>query len=320
MPKLLVLKVSSMGDIIHSFPALRDAKQQIEDLECHWVVENSFSDIARLNQDIDNIIIMNLRRWRKELHKLETWREIKSFLAQLREQEYDYIIDPQGLLKTAFLSLIARGKSYGYDKDSIRENSASIFYNHKIAAHDEHAITKIRTMFQKILGYQPQSGLPRYALYQEHIELPYVLPNNYIMFLHGTSRANKCWQESKWIDLARLYSREEKKVVLTYGDNAEYHRAQRIVSASDNVVCLPRSSLWELAYVIRNANGLVGLDTGFTHLAAAYEVPMVSLYGPTTVEHIGTIGNNQKHLDLYTITPDEVLDNLADLINNRTAS
>ncbi|NQY42282.1 MAG: lipopolysaccharide heptosyltransferase I [Legionellales bacterium] len=308
MKKILVVKMSSMGDIIHAFPALNDAKNRYHDLECHWLVDDSFYDITRLNNDIDMHIKIPLRRCKNNFLASIQKFEFGDLLKRIRQEKYDYIIDPQGLLKSALLSCIARGKRYGYDFRSIREPAASIFYNKKFSVSKSlHAITRIRKLFAKSLNYEIQEdSLPSYNLVSEQVQLKFAVPDSYVIFLHGTSRANKCWSEEKWIDLAGIFAQKGMSVLVLYSNQEEYQRANRIVNNSTNVSCIPKCSLWEIACLIRNAKGLIGLDTGLTHLAAAYNIPMVSLYGPTATDLIGTLGSNQVHKDLYATPPDEV--------------
>ncbi len=319
MKKILVIKVSSMGDIVHAFPALYDAKKKMSDLECHWVVEESFQDITRLNKDIDLCIKVAMRRWKNNIVDNYRKGEYGDFLRRLKKENYDYIIDPQGLLKSSILALIAKGPSYGFDMKSIREPLASVFYNNKIKVSKSlHAITRIRKLFAHALNYELPDDEPCYNLTTEQLKLNFIVPSEYVIFLHGTSRSNKCWDEKKWVELSNIFAKDNIPVLIFYSNLEEYQRTSRIVSRSSNMTCVPKCSLWEIACLIRNANGLVGLDTGLTHLAAAYDMPMVSLYGPTNIELIGTLGNNQLHKDLYTVTPDEVYITLNSLMNNKS--
>lgn len=315
MTKVLIIKMSSMGDIIHTFPALRDLKDNDPSLECHWVVEEEFIDIANINNDIDHVIVIALRRWRNKLYHYNTWKEISNFIRLLREHNYEYIIDPQGILKSAFLSLLARGNTYGYAIDTIREKIASYFYQHKILLHNNnHAITKIRLLFASIFSYSINQKIVSYNLSNYTIELNNYLPSQYIFFLHGTSKQNKCWAVTKWHDLAKRYAATGMTVVCTYSNEKERIIALEITQDIPLAICLPKMSLWELAYIIRKATGLVGVDTGLVHLGAAYDIPMISLYGPTPVELIGTIGKYQQHLNLYTASTNAVQEKLDILI------
>lgn len=316
--KILVVKISSMGDIIHAFPALRDAKAQIPDLECHWVVEESFKDIAKLNKDIDKIIDVAIRRWKHNIIGSYKDNEYKKFVHDLRHEHYDYIIDPQGLLKSAIISILAKGPTYGYDLKSIREPAASFLYKHKFKVSKSlHTITKIRHLFAKVLSYSIKDSQPSYNLDMGDCDLGFPVPKDYVVFLHGTSRENKCWQQEKWIQLAKIFAKSDIAVLLPHGNEQEYKRARVISDDCNNAICLPSCSLWQLASLIRNAKGIVGLDTGLTHLASAYDIPMVSLYGPTDSVLIGALGNNQQYKDLYTVLPQEIFTELENLIANR---
>ena len=176
-------------------------------------------------------------------------------------------------------------------------------------------IKRIRKLFAYSLDYEiREDSLPSYNLVNDQVKFKFTVPDRYVIFLHGTSRANKCWSEDKWVELAEIFAQKNISVLVFYSNQEEYQRANRIVNNSSNVNCIPKCSLWEIACLIRNAKGLVGLDTGLAHLAAAYNIPMVSLYGPTATDLIGTLGSSQIHKDLYTTPPDEVYSALNSLL------
>ncbi len=296
--KVLVVKLSSMGDIISTLPALTDAKKVISHISFDWVVEESFVEIPAWHQAVSSIIPIALRRWRKKPLALATLQEIRAFWHRLRTEQYDYLLDVQGLLKSAIVAKIARGVSYGFDITCAREPLATYFYHHKFNIPKSlHAVERSRQLFAAALGYQIPANQLDYGLNKAK------LGNHgdnaaakYLVFVHGTSRSNKCWQESKWIELARLANNAGFKVKLPWGNLLELNRAHNIAKASANAEVLPKSTLTEIREILLGAKGVIALDTGLSHLSAALSVPAITLYGPTNPQLAGTYGKNQSHL------------------------
>lgn len=289
-----------MGDVIHTLPSLSDAHKRFPDIQFDWVVEEGFAEIPRWHSAVKQVIPIALRRWRHNLHKAIKSGEIAHFWKTLRTQNYDYIIDAQGLIKSALISCCAHGIRYGYDKNSIREPSAAFFYQHRFnISKNQHAILRIQQLFANVLNYkieQKESALiPDYKIKQNFL-LPTKQEKNYVVFIHGSSRADKCWPEKNWITLTKLATNTGLIVKLPWGNDEEFARAKRIAEQCHNVEVLPKSNLTSLATILTNSKGAVAVDTGLGHLAAALEVPTVSLYGPTNPDLIGTLGKNQIHL------------------------
>lgn len=296
--KVLIVKMSSMGDMIHTLPALTDAQKAIPGISFDWVAEENFLEITSWHPAVASIIPIALRRWRKRLLNPSNIQEIKTFWRTLRAEHYDYIIDAQGLLKSAIIARAAHGIRYGFNMKSAREPLASCFYQHKLAvAKNLHAVTRIRQLFAQALGYSIPTDFPDYGIMKEKFcPSANSATENYLLFLHGTSRENKCWAEKNWIELAKLAKTAGLKVKLPWGNKLEFERASNIAAKCDNAEVLPKSTITEIGTLLLNAKGAVAVDTGFCHLAAALDVPTISLYGPTNPELIGAFGKNQIHL------------------------
>jgi heptosyltransferase-1 len=304
-----VVKMSSLGDIVHTLPALTDASKARPGIRFDWVVEENFSEIPGWHPAVDRIIPVALRRWRR--HPLRDfrgpqWREAK---AQLRHARYDALIDAQGLVKSAFISRLVSTARYGLDRQSVRERLATSVYDHRIRVPREmHAVERTRMLFARALKYALPSHDAQYGL-----EVCYprkTLPTQpFILFFHGSAVARKLWPESHWIELARLAVAAEVRVLLPWGSEQERQRAQRIAMAVDEsnsnsagngnvgrVEVLPRLNLSAIADLLASASGMVAVDTGLGHLGAALGIPGVSLYGHTRPDRVGTLGKNQCHL------------------------
>ncbi len=297
--RVLIVKLSSMGDVISTLPAVTDATKAISGIKFDWVIEENFSEIPRWHQAVDSIVPIALRRWRKKLFCLSTSKEVRIFWQKLKAEKYDYILDVQGLLKSAVVAKIACGTSYGFDVTCAREPLAAYFYQNKFnIPRSLHAVERSRQLFAKALGYKITTDVLDYGLIKERFvgKEGKISTGKYLVFIHGASRSKKCWQEKKWIELAGLAKKEGFKVKLPWGNNEELVRANNIARGSDNVEVLSKSTLTELGAILLGANGVVALDTGLSHLSAALSVPAVSLYGPTDPNLAGTYGKNQAHL------------------------
>lgn len=287
---VLIIKTSSMGDVIHTLPALTDAKELIPNIAFDWVVEQNFAQIPSWHPAVAKVIPINLRSWRKNLLTLPVnlWR----FRQKLKKTRYDLVIDAQGLIKSGLISSFARGKKYGYDFTSARENIAAIFYQHRLNVDkQQHAVTRIRELFAKALGYKLPSTAPDYGI-KANFNKPTI--KNYLVFLHSTARKEKLWPEENWLALAKALPQYQIK--LPWGNKNEHARAKRLSQAADNFIVLPKSNLSELAEVLLGAKAVVAVDTGLGHLCAALEVPTISIYEATNPKLVGTLGLNQQQL------------------------
>lgn len=294
--RVLIVKMSSMGDVIHTLPALTDAGCAIKDITFDWVVEENFQEIPAWHPLVKRTIPISLRRWRKNLFSKTTrdeWRLLKN---SLRENTYDLIIDAQGLLKSAVISRLAKGTRVGLDRESARESFAAYFYQKKIAVEKkQHAITRIRSLFAQALGYQIPETVPEYGLDRNQFRNTNANTNN-LVFLHGTTWPTKHWPENYWKTLAKLAAAEGHNIQLAWGNEQEHERAKQIAAVCPQVEVLPKMNLSDMASVLATAQAVVSVDTGLGHLAAALDVPMISLYGPTDPELTGMLGRSQKQL------------------------
>lgn len=293
--KILLIKMSSMGDIIHTLPALTDAQMAVPDIQFDWVVEPAFADIAQWHPAVHKIIPINLRYYKK--HPIEAFR--KKFLPELYKNlnrtEYDFIIDPQGLLKSAIVGKMAKGLLCGYDKKSAREKIASYFYQKKYSVDKEQlAILRIRELFSQILNYSFDKNKIDYQINTEKLPaLNFALPDQYIVFLHGTTWPTKHYPEKSWVKLLEKLKDQAITVLLPWGNQVEKARAERLASGFKHVTVLPKLSIAQMATVLKNAKAVVTVDTGLGHLSSALKTQTIALYGPTYPRHVGMLGDNQ---------------------------
>lgn len=293
--RVLIVKTSSMGDVLHTLPALTDAQQAIPGIQFDWVVEEGFAQIPSWHSAVDRVIPVAIRRWRKAWFSAPIKAERKAFRDAVRLQQYDAIIDAQGLVKSAALvTRLARGIKHGMDWSTAREPLASLFYNRKHhIAKQQHAVERTRELFAKSLGYVKPQSQGDYAIAQHFVKQQTSNSQPYAVFLHATTRDDKHWTEANWRDLITLIPKTGIRIKLPWGAAHEEERARRIAKGFDNVDVLPRMSLEEIARILAGAEFVVSVDTGLSHLTAALNRPNVTLYGPTDPGLIGGYGKNQ---------------------------
>ncbi len=293
--RVLLIKTSSLGDVVHTLPALTDAQRAIPGIQFDWVVEEGFAEIPTWHPAVAQVIPVAIRRWRKQ--PLQTFRsgEWRRFKARLRETRYDLVIDAQGLLKSAWLTRCVKAPIAGLDRDSAREPLASRFYDRRYAvSRDQHALERVRQLFAQSLGYPVPETIADYGLDRNRLATPGEPP--YLLFLHGTTWPSKHWPERYWRELAERMSEFGWAIRLPWGNDDEKARAERIANGLASVSVLPRLNLGGIAKVVAGARACVAVDTGLGHLAAALDVPSISLYGPTLPGRVGAYGRSQVHL------------------------
>ncbi|MGX2975385.1 lipopolysaccharide heptosyltransferase RfaC [Ursidibacter arcticus] len=301
--KVCLIKTSSMGDVIHTLPALTDAQNKIPDLQIDWVVEPAFAEIPRWHSAVKKVIPFAFRAWRKRLLSKETLQQWSSFKQQLQQENYDVVVDAQGLLKSAFFATrLAKGEKHGYDRHSIREPIATLFYDKRHAiSYQQHAVERIRQLFAQSLGYSLPDTLGDYAIARHFTSLAKEQENltacsPYLIAIHATTRADKHWQENSWSELFERCVNSGVEIRLPWGNQKEFERATRLAEQSEKIKVLPKLSLTELAEQIANAQAVISVDTGLSHLTAALDKPNIILYGATDPNLIGAYGKNQHYL------------------------
>nr|WP_113867984.1 lipopolysaccharide heptosyltransferase RfaC [Brenneria salicis]NMN90081.1 heptosyltransferase-1 [Brenneria salicis ATCC 15712 = DSM 30166]RBP60500.1 heptosyltransferase-1 [Brenneria salicis ATCC 15712 = DSM 30166]RLM30091.1 lipopolysaccharide heptosyltransferase 1 [Brenneria salicis ATCC 15712 = DSM 30166] len=322
--RVLIVKTSSMGDVLHTLPALTDAMLTIPGIQFDWVVEEGFAQIPGWHPAVSRVIPVAIRRWRKSWFSPSTRRERAHFKQQLREYSYDAVIDAQGLIKSAALiKRLARGKKHGLDYKSAREPLASWFYNYRHnVSRQLHAVERVRELFAASLHYKKPTERGDYAIAARFLSQLPADANQYLVFLHATTRNEKHWPESHWRELISLLQPSGLKIKLPWGAAHEHQRALRLAEGFSHVEVLPRLTLQQVADVLAGAKAVVSVDTGLSHLTAALDRPNLTLYGPTDPGLIGGYGLNQvaelsENQQMATITTGEVRRKLAQMVELR---
>ncbi|OIJ41124.1 lipopolysaccharide heptosyltransferase I [Massilia timonae] len=283
--KILLVRVSSLGDVLHNLPIVADLLRRHPGATIDWVVEEGYVSLVRLNPHVRKVIPWALRRWRKSLGKSGTRAEIRAFLRTLREEEYDYVFDTQGLLKTGIIMGAARvrkgGKKVGLangSEGSGYEGVSRIFHTDSIPLSPRtHAVARGRLVAGAALDYPvdtaPDFGLPAPDASQRPAFLP---AEDYAVFFHGTARAAKKWADANWIALGKALA--PMPVLLPWGSEAERRDAEALAAGIPNARVLPRLSMMDAVTLAQHARLAVGVDTGLTHIAAAFVRPTIEIY------------------------------------------
>ena len=342
MPRVLVIKTSSLGDVVHALPALTDAVQARPELRFDWVVEEAFAPVPSWHPAVVQVIPIALRRWRKAPFSRQTRAQWHEFRHRIQAAEYDVVIDAQGLLKSAWLTRMASGTHHGMDRHSAREGIASLAYDQKhFVARGKHAIERLRELFSAALGYAVHHTEPDYGIFTGDPEDR----RRQLVFLHATSWPSKHWPEVYWQEVIRLAAQAGFQILLPWGDAEERSRSERLASVSDAAAVPQAMDLNGIAAMLSSATGAIAVDTGLGHLAAAFAVPTVSLYGPTDPQLTGTRGHFQVQYQadfgcapclqrqcsyrgpasvspacVEALTPDKVWQALQDLIEQKEAA
>ncbi|ALK98844.1 ADP-heptose--LPS heptosyltransferase [Massilia sp. WF1] len=284
--KILLVRVSSLGDVLHNLPMVADILRHHPDARIDWVVEEGYVSLVRLNPHVRKVIPFALRRWKKGLKQAAVRAEVRAFFRDLRAEEYDYVFDTQGLIKTGLIMAAARVRKGGQKigmangtEDSGYEGASRIFHSRSIpVAPRTHAVERGRVVAAEALGYQldsaPDFGLPAPDPQQRPAWMP---ASDYAVFFHGTARDAKKWAAANWIALGHALA--PLPVLLPWGSPKEKEEAERLAAALPNATVLPKLSMMDAVELARHAALAVGVDTGLTHIAAAFVRPTVEIYG-----------------------------------------
>ncbi|MGE4420315.1 MAG: lipopolysaccharide heptosyltransferase I [Sulfurimonas sp.] len=281
--KICIVKLSAMGDIIHAMAALQFIKKELPSSQIDWVVESAFKGVLQNNPHIDNILEVNLKSIKKKKSEIfNQYKIIKSY----SKNNYDIVIDAQGLLKSAIVAKIIGAKIIaGFDKESIRESVASIFYNKKVSiAYDANTIERNATVICEPLGIKITSekilNKDKFLFSTSHVNN---LPEVFNLFVIGSTWESRNYPKEKFVKIAEALGIQ---TFIVWGSEKEHLRALWMQDNSKYLHVLPRGSLDELKFVISKCSLLIGNDTGPTHMAWGLNIPSITIFGPTPINRV----------------------------------
>jgi len=280
--KICIVKLSAMGDVIHAMVVLQFIKKQIPSCQIDWIVEDGFKGVLENNPHIDNILAVNLKSIKKK--KSEIFNQIK-LLNEYAKNQYDIVIDAQGLIKSAIVAKIVGEKKVGskivgFDKDSTREGIASWFYNETVnIAYDKNVIDRNCTLISKSLdiSISKEDILNKEPfLYSEKIDND---SGNNILFVVGASKENKMYPKELFLEIAN--NLQDEKIEVVWASEEENKIAHYLDQNGSNIYMCEKMNLDKLKLKIQSSKLLIGADTGPTHMAWALNIPSITIFGPT---------------------------------------
>jgi heptosyltransferase-1 len=297
-PKILLVKLSSLGDVLHNLPIVWDLRARLPDAQIDWVVEEGYVHLLEplLSNDsfrgIDRIIPFGLRRWKRNLFTLATLKEFFAFRKILQSTTYDVLIETQGLLKSAIVCALAKKSEHAVvaglanaTEFSGYEPLARIFYNQSVQVPNQcHAVDRSRWIMCSSLDWRllARTNSPQFypALFVANIPKVTLagLKSPYVLFFHSTAREAKRWSNDDWISLGKALAAQGYQVVLPWGSSNERELSQALAAQIPNALVPPGFSIEEAFSIIAGAALTVGVDTGLTHLAAVLDRPTVEIY------------------------------------------
>lgn len=278
-PRVLIVKTSSMGDVVHTLPAVSDILRARPDTHIDWLVEAPFAAIAQLHPGVRRTWPLAWRKWRRKLTAPATWAAMGDLSRSLKAEHYDLVLDLQGLLKSALWGRRAGAPLVGYDRASAREPLAALFYSASMPVpRGLQAVQRSRQLASMHLGYPLPGDPPRFDLRPPTEAIAgWLAPPRYSVLIPNASRPEKLWPEARWVSIGRRLAAAGLPPVVLWGTDAEQALAERIAADAQGHVP-PFLKVGEMAGVLAAARIVVGLDTGFSHLGAALGVPTVGIY------------------------------------------
>ncbi len=266
-----------MGDVVHTMPAISDIAAHIPGAVIDWVVEKPFASLPAMHPAVRRVIPITWRKWRKSLWKAETRAAISEARRALKAERYDLVLDLQGLVKSALWAMQANGPRAGYDRASAREPLATMAYQRTAPVPKTlHAVERSRRLAAAHLGYDIGDTPPQFSLTAAQGSWQ-AASNRYAVLITGASRPEKLWPETSWLAIAASLRDAGYGLVWLWGSASEEARCKRLASAAGGEVP-PFLSVADASTVLAKSAICVGLDTGFSHIAAAFGVPTVGIY------------------------------------------
>jgi heptosyltransferase-1 len=289
---ILIVKLSSLGDVVHAMPAVQDIRRALPHARIDWVVERGFAPLVARCEGVQRVVRSDLRRWRKAPLARQTRAEWRAFRQELRADAYDAVLDLQGLTKSALVArmapLAAGGRRYAMaNRTEGSSYEAPTRWVADVAVPvqpQSHAVQRARELCAKALGYALPAEL-RFGLGRAG-----TVRSREVALIHGTSRADKCWPEAHWLELGRRLLQAGYTLGLPHGSDEERERSERMAGAlGAGAQVWPRLSLDALTERMAGCAGAIGVDSGLSHIAVALDLPHVQVYNFDTAWRTGPL-------------------------------
>ena len=288
--RILFIRLSAIGDIFHGFAVARDIKENYPNCTLDWLVDSRFEYVAKMCEDVDNIISIPFKAWKRNITTLPS--KYLDFRSSLKNKNYDLIIESHGLIKPAIFSkTLFKGDVYGLSTKSANDGIfASCFYKKKfIVNRDNIALIRFRELAAKALNYKVNYNLPKVKVKTNPSNLNLL---NYVLFLHGTSKDEKKLSLDEWTQIAYLIlEKTDLNIALSYSTSQEYNFCQNLISKVNNkrLILIEKQKFSSFADIVKNATMIVGVDTGFTHLANILNKKLIAIYNYSNPNHVGIL-------------------------------
>ncbi len=305
-PKILIVKLSSLGDVLHTLPIVWDLRKRLPHAQIDWIVEEAYVPLLKpiettsIFRGIDRIIPLAFRRWRKSLWSSSTQHEFLAMRQMLQATTYDVILETQGLIKSALVCALAKKSAHAVvaglgnaTEYSGYEPLARIFYTQAVQVPKQcHAVDRARWVMCSAMDWpliKRENEPPQFYPPEFVKHLPILALENlssaandpiakYVLCFHSTARAAKRWANESWIDLGKSLAKEGYRLVLPWGNASEKQVSETIASHIPEAIVPKAISIEEAYSLIAHAALVVGVDTGLTHVAAVLGKPTIEIY------------------------------------------
>lgn len=316
--KVLIVKLSSLGDVVHAMPAVQDMRHALPKVQIDWVVEGAFAPLVARCVGVHQVIPCELRKWRKSPFAQKTRAEWRAFKHRLQAQHYDAVIDLQGLSKSALVSWLARTATDGRRIAMANQTEGSGYeaptrWVADTAIHLEshvHAVRRARLLCAQALGYAAegpaQFGLVPGVQAVQPWEATGGGNNSFaprkpcVALVHGSSRGDKQWPVASWIALGQRLNHSGFSVALAHGNSAEKATSEAIAAELDDAWVWPAMGLDALTDTMAQCAGVIGVDSGLSHIAVALGLPHVQIYNFDTAWRTGPQEDTESNASAQT--------------------
>ena len=288
--RILIVQTSALGDVVHALPVISDVRREFPKLAIDWCIDEKYAAIPHLHPAVDRILPVAAQRWRQQMFSPSTWREMRDFRRTLRAVDYDAVLDLQGTLYSALLAQQACGPTCGYDAAAAHNRLAARFYDATfIIPKIVHPLERKRWLAAAVLELPLETPLD-YGINAAPLSADWLPAQPYIIFLPAACHNGNLWPEIQWIELGQALQARGNTIVLPAETGEERTRATPIATAIPDAIVAPPLGIEAMAGLLAGAVGIIGTNTGLTHLASALGRPVVTILGTADPEFNGVLG------------------------------